>query len=155
MPKYSHTVEDYMEAIYVLIRDKGYARTKDISLALRLTPASVTEMLHKLSAMKLIKHEPYSPILLTKKGESLAKSVKTRHDTLKKLFKIVHVSDRTAERDACNVEHQLSPETIDQLTKFVEFVEKAPIYPKWLEHFKCYCDTGDYTCDHEEKRETS
>ncbi len=148
MPKnYSQTVEDYLEAIYVLIERKGYARTKDIAGELRVNPASVTEMIHKLVALKLVEHERYAPIILTREGERLAKSVKTRHDTLKKLFGIILVNDRTAEEDACKVEHQLSPETIEQLTKFVEFVENAPIHPKWLDHFRKFCETGVYGCD--------
>jgi DtxR family Mn-dependent transcriptional regulator len=151
MPKYSNTVEDYLEAIYVLIQRKGYARTKDIARELRVSPASVTEMLHKLAGLGLVSYERYAPVRLLKRGERLAKAVKTRHDTLTKLFKIVLVSGRTAEEDACNVEHVLSPETIEQLTKFVEFVECAPIYPKWLEHFKTYCGTGEFECEHVKK----
>ena len=148
---YSKTVEDYLEAIYNVIRRKGYARTKDISRELEISSPSVTEMLKKLDDMDLVNYERYSGVTLTPRGERIARSVKTRHDTIRTLLRIILVSDKTAERDACKIEHEMSPETIEQLTKFVRFVENAPIYPKWLEHFKEFCRTGEYICDYRDK----
>jgi len=144
----SQSVEDYLEAIYNISLIRGYARTKDISRELNITPPSVTEMLNKLSNMKLVNYKRYDGVKLTKKGEKIAKVVKTRHETIKKLLKIILISDKVAEKDACKLEHELSPETIEQLTKFVKFVENAPLYPKWLEHFKEFCRTGKYICKH-------
>ncbi|OQX20909.1 MAG: hypothetical protein BWK75_04340 [Candidatus Altiarchaeales archaeon A3] len=83
---------------------------------------------------------------MTPKGEEFAKVVKHRHETLKKLLKIVFVPDDVAERDACKLEHNLSPESISQLTKFINFIESRPIYPHWLEHFKTLCKTESYKC---------
>ena len=147
----THTIEDYLEAIYNITLRKGYARTKDISRELELSSPSVTEMLKKLGNGGLVNYERYGGATLTKKGERIAKSVKTRHDTIKALLKIILVSDKTAERDACIIEHEISPETIEQLTKFVKFVETAPMHPKWLEHFKEFCKRGEYVCDYKEK----
>ena len=146
---YSKTIEDYLEAIYNISLRKGYARTKDISRELEISPPSVTEMLKKLADNDLIHYEKYSGATLTDSGERIAKSVKTRHDTIRKLLKIILVSDKTAERDACRIEHEISPETIEQLTKFVRFVETAPMHPKWLDHFREFCRSGEYVCDHQ------
>jgi DtxR family Mn-dependent transcriptional regulator len=85
-------------------------------------------MLHKLKDNGLIRYEPYVPVTLTK------------------LLGIVLVSDKVAAEDACKMEHILQPETVEQLGKFVEFVETAPDYPKWLTHFKEYCATGKHEC---------
>jgi len=49
MPKTSESVEDYLERIYELIEDKGYARTVDIARTLRIRQASVTRMVQKLA----------------------------------------------------------------------------------------------------------
>jgi DtxR family Mn-dependent transcriptional regulator len=143
---HSKTVEDYLEAIYKIIQRKGYARTKDISRELEISPPSVTEMLGKLDGMGMVDYERYGGVTLKPDGERIAKSVKTRHETLKKLLRIILVSDKTAEIDACNIEHVISPETVEQLTNFVRFVESAPLYPKWLEHFREFCRTGKYVC---------
>jgi len=143
---YSKTVEDYLEAIYSIIQRKGHARTKDISRELDVSPASVTEMLNKLDNEGLVDHKKYGGVKLTSEGGRIAKAIKIRHKTLRKFLKIILVSDKSAEKDACNLEHGLSPETIEQLTKFVRFVESAPESPKWIEHFKEFCRTGEYTC---------
>ncbi|MEA3255178.1 MAG: metal-dependent transcriptional regulator [Candidatus Altiarchaeota archaeon] len=147
----TRTEEDYLEAIYNIILRKGYARTKDISVELEVSPPSVTGMLKKLNDKGLVKYEKYSGVTLTREGERVGRSVKTRHDTIKTLLKIILVSDKTADRDACKLEHELSPETVEQLTRFVRFVESAPMHPKWLEHFREFCRTGEYICDYKEK----
>ncbi len=143
----TRTSENYLKAIYNIIQKKGYARTRDISRELEISPPSVTEMLKKLNDRGLVNYERYGGVTLTKTGERVAKSVKTRYDTIRTLLEIILVSDKTAERDACNIEHEISPETVEQLTKFVKFVETAPMYPKWLEHFKEFCRMGEYVCD--------
>jgi DtxR family Mn-dependent transcriptional regulator len=146
---YSKTFEDYLEAIYRITQRKGYARTKDISQELEISSPSVTEMLGKLDREGLVNHERYSGVSLTPEGERIARTVKSRHETLRKFLEIILVSEKTAEIDACEIEHEISPETIEQLTKFVKFVETAPIHPKWIGHFKEFCRTGEYVCGHE------
>jgi DtxR family Mn-dependent transcriptional regulator len=104
-------------------------------------------MLKKLRDNDLIFYEKYGGVTLKSEGEELAKVVKHRHDTLKKLLKIIFVPEDVAERDACKLEHNLSPESINQLTNFVNFIESRPIHPQWLEHFKTFCETGEYECE--------
>ena len=145
----TRTMEDYLEAVYRINQRKGFVRTKDIALELRVSSPSVTEMLQKLSNQKLVKYQPYCPVALTREGEKKARIIAKRHETLTKLLKIVFISDRIAEEDACKIEHQLPPESIKQLSKLVELVETAPAYPRWLEHFKQFCATGEYDCQHQ------
>ena len=143
---YSKSVEDYLETIYNIVESKGYAKTKDISNKLKVSPPSVSEMLKKLDDDGLVNYERYGGVTLTKKGEEVAGLVKIRHDTIKEFLTIIHIPDDTAEKDACKVEHDLSPETIKQLMKFVKFIEDAPTHPRWLKHFEQYCETGKYEC---------
>jgi len=145
---YTKSMEDYLEAIYCIIERKGFARTKDIARELEIRPPSVTEMLKKLSNRGLVRYEKYAGVTLTREGEKVARVIKLRHDTLKRFLSILLISDKTANEDACELEHVLKPETIEQLTKFVRFVEKAPMYPRWLEHFKEYCRAGAFECEH-------
>ena len=87
MKKLSHSMEDYLEAIYNIISGKGYARTKDIAKELDVTSPSVSAMLKKLQNEEFIFYEKYSGVTLTPKGEKIAKAIKHRHDTLTKLLK--------------------------------------------------------------------
>ena len=138
------SVEDYLEVIYRLIDEKGYARIFDISASLNVKPPSVTEMVQKLAKEGYVKYTRYQTITLTNKGREVAKNVYRRHKTLTEFLKILGVEEEIAEKDACEIEHSLHPETVERLTKFVEFVKNAPRDPKWLEHFRIYYETGKY-----------
>jgi len=41
-------MEDYLERIYKLMEEKGYARVSDIAEGLSVHPSSVTKMIQKL-----------------------------------------------------------------------------------------------------------
>ena len=137
----------YLEVIYDLIQDKGYARTVDISSRLNVQPPSVTEMIQKLDEYGFLVYERYRGLKLTQKGEELAKSVRKRHVTLAAFLKIIGVDEVVAEKDACKIEHNIDSLTMERLTKFVEFVQNSPNNPRWLEHFEHYAKTGEFRCD--------
>jgi DtxR family Mn-dependent transcriptional regulator len=132
------TIEDYLEAIYKLIKKKGYARTIDIAASLNVRSPSVTEMVQKLDRDGFVVYEKHRGIILTEKGEELAKSVIKRHETLVKFLKILGIEEEIAESDACSIEHYLHPTTMEGLSKFVEFLQDVPGNTKWLEHLEHY-----------------
>ena len=140
----SRTTEDYLEAILGLIEEKGEVRIKDVAETLNVRPPSVTEMMQRMTEETLVNHERYGTISLTAKGEKIAKQVRERHEILVKLLRTIQIPEEVAEKDACVIEHELNPKTVEQLRKFVGFVENAPVYPKWIRHFKEYCETGEY-----------
>ena len=116
-------VEDYLEAIYGIHLDKGYVRVKDVANALGIRYPSVTEMMKKLKALRLVHYEKYGGIVLTEEGEAIGKSVKDRHDTLCRLLTIAGVPADCCTKDACAMEHHLSPKSIEQLKKLVGALE--------------------------------
>lgn len=146
---YSRTLEDYLESIYVIAKDKGYARTKDISIALSITPASVVEMFRKLSDEGLVIYRKYEGVTLTKKGMEIAKAVHRRHTILREFLEILNVPGPIADEDACIMEHHLSDQTIEQISNLVSFVKEAPHDPKWLSHYMRFCSTGEHPCNEE------
>ena len=135
------SVEDYLEVIYMLSSKKGYARIVEIASELKVKTPSATEMIQKLAKEGYIEYEPYQRIKLAKKGEELAKKVYRRHKILTDFLMILGVDREVAERDACEMEHSLHPETLRRLTKFVEFVRQAPQNTRWLESFKKYYES--------------
>jgi Mn-dependent DtxR family transcriptional regulator len=116
-------VEDYLEAIYSVHTSKGYVRVKDIANTLGVQYSSVTEMMKKLKALRLVHYEKYGGIVLTDKGEEVGRSVKDRHDTLCRLLTIAAVPPEICTKDACAMEHHLSPRSIEQLKKLVGALE--------------------------------
>lgn len=143
--------EDYLEAIYELCRDRGFTRVKDISVYLNVRPATVSEMLSKLSKDGYVIYRKRLFVTLTEKGIKIAEEVRERRKTLIKFLTALGVPKDVAERDACTIEHVLHESTVNQLRKFVKFIEDSPIYPKWLEHFKEFCRTGVHPCDRVKK----
>jgi len=127
------SAEDYLEVIYELMREKGYARSVDISEYLGVKSPSVTSMLQRLHRMDLVVYERYRGIRLTPKGERLARSVKERHLVITDFLRILGVGEKIANSDAEGIEHHLHPVTIDRITRFVDFVRKNQA---WFEEFE-------------------
>jgi DtxR family Mn-dependent transcriptional regulator len=115
--------EDYLEAIYNVHTKKGYIRVKDLACELDVRCPSVTEMLKKLVLLQLIIYEKYGGILLTEKGAQVARAVKDRHDTLVSLLTLAGVPDDIANKDACVMEHHLSPISLERLKQLVSDIE--------------------------------
>src|SRR5918911_4675914 len=72
-------MEDYLEVIYELIQQKGYATAVDISESLNVSSPSVTKMLQRLDENKYLHYERYRGISLTHQGIYVAKSIHNRH----------------------------------------------------------------------------
>ena len=64
------SMEDYIEQIYLLIDEKGYARVSDIAEALSVHPSSVTKMVQKLDKDEYLIYEKYRGLVLTTKGKN-------------------------------------------------------------------------------------
>lgn len=137
------TVEEYIEVIYALQKGHGHVHTNDLASTLGVAPPSATEMLQKLADKNLVNYVPYRGVTLTKDGERIAKELMRKHKTLGEFLEIIGVERKDADIDACQIEHHVSPKTMSQLNKFVEFVRDAPQDPKWLDHFKYFCKTGE------------
>lgn len=136
--------EDYLEAIYTVARRKGYAKVRDVSNMLNVGPPSVTEMFKKLSDDNLINYEKYSGVTLTSKGENIAKETRVKHNTIRDFLLILGIDEKIADEDACKIEHTVNPETMERLTKFVEFVQHVEEGPLWLDHFRYFHETGEF-----------
>jgi DtxR family transcriptional regulator, Mn-dependent transcriptional regulator len=143
--KVSSNMEDYLEAIATLKKQTGVARVKDIGHLLNVKNPSVNAALNNLSNAGLVTHERYGYADLTPEGEVLAQDVMARHNTLVKFFTLIlGVNMQTAEVDACRMEHSMSREGFDRLSRFIDFIEACPQneQPEWLKNFDNYVKTG-------------
>jgi DtxR family transcriptional regulator, Mn-dependent transcriptional regulator len=143
--KISSNMEDYLEAIATLKKQMGVARVKDIGHLLNVKNPSVNAALNTLSTAGLVTHERYGYADLTPEGDVLARDVLARHDTLVKFFTmILGVDSQTAEVDACRMEHSMSREGFERMSKFIDFIKACPQNekPGWLKNFDYYMKTG-------------
>lgn len=120
------STEDYLERIYELIHEKGYARVVDLSQRLKVQSSSVTKMIQKLDELEFVKYEKYRGLVLTPKGESIAKAVKRRHRALEDFLRILGVEESVIQKDIEGIEHHLSPSTLDYLRDLVGFLQEHP-----------------------------
>src|SRR5258707_14681492 len=112
----STAVEDYLERILELINSKGYARVIDIAAALKISQASVTNMVQRLDAEGLIKYEKYRGLILTAAGIKLARRIAQRHKLLSEFLRLLGVDDRVIDHDVEGMEHHISPSTLRAIT---------------------------------------
>ncbi len=125
--KSSEATEDYLELIDLLVLEKGFASTSDIAERMGVSKSSVTDMVKKLHKQGYLVHTPYRGMALTDSGRTLARSMKDRHETLRRFLVLIGVPESTATNDAEKIEHGLHPETVRKLKKLVAYLEDNKI----------------------------
>jgi DtxR family transcriptional regulator, Mn-dependent transcriptional regulator len=141
----SASMEDYLEAIFNIIRRKQAVRAKDISKELGVTRSSVTGALHALSEKDLINYAPYDTISLTKKGREFAEGIVQKHTVLRDFFvKVLGIEKKFASDSACRMEHEISDVVLERLVQFIEFIDTCPrAGTRWVESFGYFCEYPD------------
>lgn len=123
----SASLENYLEAIFRIISDKGGVRAKDIARTLGVKAGSVTTALQVLAEGEYINYQPYEVISLTDKGEKEAKEILRKHEVLRDFFTdVLGANNKEAETGACEIEHVISEELLSRLIRFTEFVQACP-----------------------------
>ena len=119
----SVAMDDYLEQILHLIEAKGYARAVDISSNLGISQASVTNMLQKLDAEGLVKHEKYRGTVLTEHGHRIAQAIVERHETLTRFLRLFGLEEETIYRDVEGMEHHVSRPTLEVIRAVADALE--------------------------------
>ncbi|NSL51590.1 transcriptional regulator MntR [Calidifontibacillus erzurumensis] len=118
------SMEDYIEQIYLLIDQKGYARVSDIAENLSVQPSSVTKMIQKLDKDNYLIYEKYRGIVLTPKGKKIGERLVYRHELLEQFLQLIGVKKENIYADVEGIEHHLSWDSIDRIGDLVQFLEK-------------------------------
>ncbi len=93
------SMEDYLERIYQLIDEKGYARVSDIAEGLEVHPSSVTKMIQKLDKDEYLVYEKYRGLILTSKGKKIGKRLVDRHQLLEEFLRLIGVEESRIYQD--------------------------------------------------------
>ena len=116
--------EMYLESIYVLTKTKDVVRSIDIAEHMNYSKPSVSR------AVSLLKNEGYinidkdGHITLTDAGLSHANKIYDRHTVLSEALLLLGVDEKTAEEDACKIEHVLSDESFFALKNHLKRMKK-------------------------------
>ena len=119
----SRAIEDYLKAIYQSTSNEDKASTSTLAQQMHCSPASVTNMLQKLSELKLVKYEPYQGVTLTSAGRKIALEI-LRHHRLIELYlaDVLGYSWDKVHAEAEQLEHVISEE-------FEEKIDRAMGHP--------------------------
>ncbi|WP_238650209.1 transcriptional regulator MntR [Paenibacillus piscarius] len=118
------SMEDYLERIYKLIDEKGYARVSDIAEGLEVHPSSVTKMIQKLDKDEYLIYEKYRGLVLTSKGKKVGKRLVDRHQLLEEFLGIIGVQQEHIYKDVEGIEHHLSWDSITRIETLVEYFRR-------------------------------
>ncbi len=123
-------VERYLEAIFEMADESGQVKVKDIAACLDISYPSVSEMVDRLVEKGLVIHDKYKRISLTPQGKRIAKGLDRKHKVIRDFFaNVLQVDETVADRDACEIEHVISDETLNKLVSFLESLPRSDPKP--------------------------
>jgi len=122
--KNRESAETYLKTIFLLLQKLGYVRSIDVAKELGVSKPSVSVAVRKLCNEGLLIMDCNRNLILTENGLKYAASIFERHVVIENfLTDILHVGKDEAHKDACRLEHFVSPETFGRIKEV--YVEKT------------------------------
>ena len=112
--------EMYLETILVLSKKGAPVRSLDVANQLGFSKPSVSRAMAILKKGEFIKIDGQGYITLTPEGSKIAKKIYERHVVISELLMELGVDMKTAEEDACRIEHVISAESFAALKKYLK-----------------------------------
>lgn len=146
--------ENYLKAIYAASQDHGEVNVNDLSKRLEIKMPTVTSMMKKLAAKKLVHYQSYKPLRLTEKGKKEAGLIIRKH-RLTEMFLVEKMGFgwQDVHEIAEQIEHIQSPEFFEKMDELLGHPKLdphgSPIPDKngkmvWKEYSKLSeCKVGD------------
>ena len=119
MKNLTKSIEDYIEAIYMIEKEKENIKSVDIAYRLGVSKPAVNKAMNELNNLNLIEKSNYSNIILTEEGRTLAKKIYDKHTLIYEFLLSIGVSNENAEIDCCKIEHVISDETAKCMKKYL------------------------------------
>lgn len=118
------SLEDYLESILVLSQKLDHVRSVDVASHLGFSKPSVSHAVKLMTEQGLVEMSHGKQLSLTEKGESIAREVYNRHQFFTHMLESIGVDRKTAEEDACRIEHVISQETFEAIQRFYNNAER-------------------------------
>ena len=117
--------EDYLEAILVLKKQKGMVRSVDVARHLEVTKPSVCNAVATLRDGGFLTMDSDYFLHLTDVGREVAEQIYEKHRFFTERLIAAGVDPKTAEADACRIEHVISDESFERLKAAAKPESKA------------------------------
>ncbi|MDD3803481.1 MAG: metal-dependent transcriptional regulator [bacterium] len=116
MNKLTASLEDYIEAIYIVLDKSPVCRVTDIMNLLGVSKPSIVSALGILRNNSLITQEKYGYIELTSEGKTIAKKLYTKHSSIRQfLISLFELDYSEANAIACKIEHVVPEKVIKRM----------------------------------------
>ncbi len=122
--KYNESSENYLETILMLSKKLPVVRSVDVANELDFKKSSVSIAMKNLREKEHITMTDAGYIFLTEEGQRIAEMIYERHEVLTKGLEMLGVDPEIAEKDACKIEHVISPESFAAIKKCFEEKKK-------------------------------
>jgi len=110
------SLEDYIEAIYMVLEKNPVCRVTDITNILGVSKPSIVNALTILKKDKLINQEKYGYIELTEEGRRVAKKLYEKHSAIRRfLISLFELDYKDANEIACKIEHVVPERVIKRM----------------------------------------
>ncbi len=107
--------EDYLETILILRREMGMVRSVDVARHMDVSKPSVCHAVAVLQEGGFLAVDGDHFLHLTEQGRIIAEKIYERHRFFTDRLIEAGVDPKTAEADACRIEHVISDETFRRL----------------------------------------
>ena len=121
--KIQESAENYLETILIIKNKKGAVRSIDIANELDFSKPSVSVAMKHLKESGKINVSTAGYITLTDTGKEIAEKVYERHRVLAQMLVTLGVNEKTANEDACEMEHVISEETFRAIHNHINAVK--------------------------------
>ena len=117
--KVNESMENYLEAILMLSKERPVVRSVDVAEELGFKKSSVSVAMKKLRESGDITVTKEGFIYLTDSGKEIAEMIYERHVLMSNWFISMGVDPEIAREDACRIEHVLSKESFSAIKRHV------------------------------------
>ena len=123
----SRSKQDYLKALYALGPEGEAVVTSRLALRLAVSPPSVTHMLGRLAAQRLVTHAPRAGARLTAKGRREAVEMVRRHRILETfLVRVLGFDWSEVHDDAEILEHHISDRVLEAIDRLMGHPAEDP-----------------------------
>ena len=107
--------EDYLEAVLMLQKKNGMVRSIDLARHMEVSKPSISRAVAILQEGGFLTVDSDYFLHLTEAGREVAEKIYERHRFFTEQLITAGVDPKTAEADACRIEHIISDESFDRL----------------------------------------
>jgi DtxR family Mn-dependent transcriptional regulator len=123
----SPATEEYLQAVYTLADEGGQVIGARLAEFLRISPAAVSEMVHRLERDGLLQLDDRKEVRFTERGYTAASSIVRRHRLAERmLVDLLGYEWWKTHEEAERIEHAMSPEMEERLVRVLGNPQTCP-----------------------------